>query len=515
MRRRRFLIQRFLAQLFLALIFRGFLMPPIAVCGEEQNSFEALQREYTERIRPLTLQFCLDCHSTEGKEGELDLERFARFDHVRLDPHTWQKVLEMLDHGEMPPADSPQLSLAQQQQLRGWTRRYLDAEARARAGDPGPVVLRRLNNVEYTYTVRDLTGVALDPARDFPVDSAAGEGFTNTGDALVMSPSLVTKYLDAAKGIAAHTVLLPDGFRFSPSTTRRDWTNEIVSEIQKIYQRHTSGDADVSSLDHWTVADPQKLTESDGSVDLSRYFAALIKHRPQLLGDADTVDSIADQERLNARYLRRLAMMLLPITPDSQDVHIAKPPSDTSAAARVLLDHIRSRLRGAAPEQAENIADAVRVWQKQLWKFNPVGHFGSLRPWQEATSPLASSAEFRVPIPAPGSGDDVTLSLVCGAAGDASGLDRVVWQNPRFERPGKPTARLRDLCAGYIVLQRKQREATAATSKYLAAAFQARSNSRPTDVASLAAAHAVDPLILPTWLAYLGISTDGNVVIQD
>ena len=74
----------------------------------------------------------------------------------------------------------------------------LDAVARERAGDPGPVVLRRLSNAEYTYTVQDLTGVdSLQPAREFPVDGAAGEGFMNTGQALVMSASLLTKYLDA------------------------------------------------------------------------------------------------------------------------------------------------------------------------------------------------------------------------------------------------------------------------------------------------------------------------------
>ena len=55
-----------------------------------------------------------------------------------------------------------------------------------------PVVLRRLSNTEYTYTLRDLTGVAsLEPAREFPIDGAAGEGFTNTGNALVMSPALL------------------------------------------------------------------------------------------------------------------------------------------------------------------------------------------------------------------------------------------------------------------------------------------------------------------------------------
>src|SRR2546422_224067 len=80
---------------------------------------------------------------------------------------------------------------------------------------------------EYTYTIRDLTGVtSLDPAKEFPADSASGEGFMNVGNSLAMSPPLVTKYLDGAKGIASHAVLLPDGIRFSPSTSQRDWTEE-------------------------------------------------------------------------------------------------------------------------------------------------------------------------------------------------------------------------------------------------------------------------------------------------
>ena len=67
------------------------------------------------------------------------------------------------------------------QALRDWLARYLKAEALAGAGDPGPVVLRRLSNAEYTYTLRDLTGVALDPAREFPADGAARRGFHQRG----------------------------------------------------------------------------------------------------------------------------------------------------------------------------------------------------------------------------------------------------------------------------------------------------------------------------------------------
>src|SRR5438552_2137126 len=129
----------------------------------------------------------------------------------------------------MPPAKEKQLAPADKDRLTKWVSATLDDIALANAGDPGPVVLRRLSNAEYTYTIRDLTGVeSLDPAREFPVDGAAGEGFTNTGQALVMSPALISKYLDAGKEIANHAVLAPGGIRFSSQTTRRDWTQEII-----------------------------------------------------------------------------------------------------------------------------------------------------------------------------------------------------------------------------------------------------------------------------------------------
>ena len=41
-----------------------------------------------------------------------------------------------------------------------------------------------------------------------------------------MSPTLLNKYLAAAKDLADHAVLLPDGFRFLTGKTRRDWINE-------------------------------------------------------------------------------------------------------------------------------------------------------------------------------------------------------------------------------------------------------------------------------------------------
>ena len=99
----------------------------------------------------------------------------------------------MLSSRQMPPRDSDQPSKNDREFLSEWVQSFLMDEAKARAGDPGRVVLRRLSNDEYNYTVRDLTGVnSLDPTREFPVDGAAGEGFTNSGDAQGMSPALAT-----------------------------------------------------------------------------------------------------------------------------------------------------------------------------------------------------------------------------------------------------------------------------------------------------------------------------------
>ena len=206
----------------------------------ETKDFSDFAATYSKEIRPILSRHCEKCHSQDLSEAEIDLTAFPSLAEIRKKPETWQKVSEILETGQMPPKDAPQPSDADRMKLQQWVRGYLKTEARARAGDPGKVVLRRLNNVEYTNTIRDLTKVAsLTPAKEFPVDSAAGEGFTNLGNALVMSPALVTKYLDAAKDVANHAVLLPDGFRFSPAVTPRDWTDEYLAEIRNLYAGYT------------------------------------------------------------------------------------------------------------------------------------------------------------------------------------------------------------------------------------------------------------------------------------
>ena len=408
-------------------LFLTSIATPALLHGDEPAAIDALAKEFEGTTLPLLKRYCLECHSAEEQEGDLDLERFSTLDHVRTAPRVWQGVAEMLDRGEMPPKEARQPVDAERARLRRWVRDYLATEARLRAGDPGRVVLRRLNNAEYTYTLRDLTGLeALEPAREFPVDGAAGEGFTNTGNALVMSPSLVTKYLGAAKDVAGHAVLLPDGFRFSPETTPRDWTEEILARLRSLYGEFTDArGADTVNL-QGIVLD----TNQGGRLPVEKYLAATIAEREALASGGKTVEAVALERGLNARYLGTLWKGLTDPTPS------------------LLLDGLRARWKRAKPEDLGPLAGEIAAWQKGLWKFGAVGHIGKAngpKAWMEPVNPLIARQEVRFKIPPSAAGKEVTLSIVATDAGDGHEQDVVTWQRPRLVAPGRPDLLLRDV----------------------------------------------------------------------
>lgn len=459
----------------------------------DPRTFDSLSREYSSGTAGILRQYCVECHSTEAKQGELDLQRFGSFADVRRDPEPWQRVEQMLRDGEMPPEESPQPSPEQKQQLRTWVREYLNAEALASAGDPGPIVLRRLNNSEYRYTIQDVTGVDLHPTRDFPVDGAAGEGFTNVGSAMAMSPSMVTKYLDAAREIAAHAVLLPDGIRFSAKATRRDWTNDLVEEIRDLYRRHTTGNADVNALNRWSIPDPRQSTEQDGRVEPAPYFAAIIEHRDELARDPAAADAIARQTGLNAKYLRLLAERLVAAKPDS-----------------LLLKWVSDRLRTANVAEARQLAAEIRSRQDKLWRFQSVGHFGMVRPWQVPENPLPESAGFRVPLN-DATADQISVTLVAEPAGDSAKETLVIWSRPRIEFKDRPPILLRDLEQTWRRARQVYKTENARITEYLNAVRELHGTQRP--LADVAAERSLNAELLDRWtkLSGLGLRVDRTV----
>jgi mono/diheme cytochrome c family protein len=310
----------------------------------------------------LVRTYCQECHSAAAMKGSLDLERFTTADAVRRHPKVWLGVAEMVEAGEMPPKGKPQFTDVERRDLLAWVRGQLDAAAKARAGDPGFVPLRRLSNAEYDATVRDLTGIDLRPAREFPADGAAGEGFTNAAEALTdVSPALLTKYLNAAKSVASHAVLLPDGFRFEVGMTRRDWTDASIARLRDFYRRYTN---------------------DFGEAPLAAYLSATLKHRDGLRAGTTTPEKVAAAEKLHAKYLKVLW--------EAFHAKVGEP-----------LAALRVAWANAGPKDVPALVAQVKGLQKQCWKPAAVGSYRSStqRVPVDPSGDKAGWAEFRAAFP--------------------------------------------------------------------------------------------------------------------
>jgi cytochrome c551/c552 len=148
-------------------------------------------------IRPFLQRHCIDCHGPDIAKAGLRLDTLtAEF----TDPEkarAWQKVLDRLRAGEMPPKKRPHPPQADMKQAVAWLHDNLLAADRRAQPPAGSLVLRRLNRVQYENTVRDLLDLDLELQDRLPPDSRAF-GFDNVGAALSLSSAQLEAYLDAA-----------------------------------------------------------------------------------------------------------------------------------------------------------------------------------------------------------------------------------------------------------------------------------------------------------------------------
>lgn len=353
---------------------------------------------------------CLECHGAKPVRNDLNLARFTTQAQAQAEPLVWAKVLEQLEAKEMPPAKAAApIADADRDRLIAWAKSLVETEALSRAGDPGPVKLRRLSNVEYDRTVRELTGFDLGLAKAFPADGAAGEGFTNTGEGMSMSPVLLAKYADAAKQVAKRAVLLPDGFRFSVSDLDRDWTNEAIAAIRAFHAEHG---------------------RANGELDIVPYITATLRHRARLsigtagaAGAAEAIAQVAKEEKLNPRYLGLLWKAL----------------NASDGAVAPLLDEVRTRWKSAKVEDAPAVVAVIEGWRGLVWKFSKSGNFtgvGHFNPAQSPALEIAATHTLRLQLKA-GTDEMLTVQLIARAVGTTDARTVVRWMRPRLELDGE------------------------------------------------------------------------------
>jgi hypothetical protein len=160
-------------------------------------------------VEPLLGAACYGCHAGADAKGGVDLRGRAAAPEIAGRFDFWQGVVDVIEGGDMPPPNAKPLAAESRAAILAYFGREFAALAAANAGDPGPVTLRRLTNAEYDRSIRDLTGRDFAPAREFQPDGGGGEGFSNNGDVLFVSPAALDKYFSAARHLADHATIMP------------------------------------------------------------------------------------------------------------------------------------------------------------------------------------------------------------------------------------------------------------------------------------------------------------------
>jgi hypothetical protein len=244
-----------------------------------------LEHRFHDDIQPFLETYCYNCHTREKPKGDFDMRPFKDFESIGNEPARWRQILDQLEEKQMPPEEAKrQPGSEERQKAVFWIREARTFEAHRHAGDPGVVLARRLSNAEYDNSIRDLTGVDIHPAREFPVDPANEAGFDNSGESLAMSPSLVKKYLEASRNVAEHLIFKPQGLAFAPFSVIADTDRDKygVRQILDFYRRQPT--------------------------NYAPYFAAAWRYRHRVaLGETNaTLPRIATASHLSLRYLETI-----------------------------------------------------------------------------------------------------------------------------------------------------------------------------------------------------------------
>ncbi len=146
--------------------------------------------------------YCLRCHDANKQKGDFRLDTLKREFGVETTAQMWVEVLFRINSGEMPPKKEKQPTAIELGEVAEWISQNIEAGRAKRMARRRRVAHYRLSRDEYAHTIHDLLGIHFDPR----IPGALNEdprwhGFDRIGSMLSLSPSHVTRYLQAAEKI--------------------------------------------------------------------------------------------------------------------------------------------------------------------------------------------------------------------------------------------------------------------------------------------------------------------------
>ncbi len=176
-----------------ALLFAGALWTAAAASAQPDAGAHA--------VAPLVEQYCYRCHGPQTQTAGINLATLVAERPLVRNRETWERVIEALDQGEMPPAAAPPLPPEVRRRMAALLHRDIEEFDYSTLDDPGFELMRRLTHTEYDNTVRDLFGVALNVTDRFPDELTGSSGFDNSSNTLFLQPALMERYIAAAERV--------------------------------------------------------------------------------------------------------------------------------------------------------------------------------------------------------------------------------------------------------------------------------------------------------------------------
>ena len=202
----------------------------VDAAGLQQDSADARSSTISSHAALLE-QYCVTCHTERLRSrGTVPLElQTVDLATVPAEAELWEKVIRKLRTGSMPPSGRPRPDSAAAEGFATWLETEIDRAAAAHPNPGRTEPLHRLNRTEYQNAIRDLLALDIDAAKLVPADDQS-YGFDNIAGVLKVSPTLLERYMSAAREISRLAVgastMAPTGETF-----------RIVSDLSQYQHR--------------------------------------------------------------------------------------------------------------------------------------------------------------------------------------------------------------------------------------------------------------------------------------
>lgn len=298
------------------------------VSGQDQGA------AFDSDVQPFLETYCYTCHNDKLTTAGLDLTTYRHVSSVADSTHLWDTVLEKISSGKMPPGGLPEAGKQQAEAVTKWIESALAAAGQGNQAQAGRVTARRMNRVEYNNTIRDLLGVDVSPANEFPVDDS-GYGFDNIGDVLTVSPMLMEKYMQTAREVSQLAV-------FGASVPNKP------TKLIRLLNRRSHDAADTSSVEASGTYFPYSMRGAmygtwnfpvDGEYELRMRIANFRSEDDLLTPEERAAKEEERRKRFEARAAARAA------NPD------APPPPRREPTPEELAASLEAARKAAPPRQ--------------------------------------------------------------------------------------------------------------------------------------------------------------------